>query len=80
MPVYEYYCTHCEKRFDALRPMSQANAPIPCPRCNALSTQKMLSTFAAVSRDSGGSRLVAGSATSGCSACAGGNCASCGSN
>ncbi len=79
MPVYEYYCASCARRFEALRTMSQAAAPIACPRCGAAETQKVLSVFAAISRDGGGSRLVAGSAASGCSSCASHNCASCGS-
>lgn len=78
MPVYEYYCAECDRRFEALRPMSQADAPIPCPRCAASNTRKMISTFAAISRDGGGSRLVASSGQSDCAGCAGGHCSSCG--
>ncbi len=79
MPVYEYYCRECDKRFEALRPMSQMDAPIACPRCNASDARRAISVFAAVSRESGGgSRMIASSAPSGCGGCAGGNCASCG--
>lgn len=80
MPVYEYHCAACDRRFEALRPMSQADAPLACPRCGAANTRKMISVFAAVSRDGGGSRLVAGSGSSGCASCSGGSCASCGSH
>lgn len=80
MPVYEYYCADCEKRFEALRPMSQADAPISCPRCQTPNARKVLSVFAAISRDSGGSRLVASSGASGCASCSGGSCATCGSH
>lgn len=79
MPVYEYYCADCSKRFEALRPMSQADAAIACPRCGAPDARKVLSVFAAISRDGGGSRLVAGSAASNCNTCASHNCAACGS-
>lgn len=78
MPVYEYYCASCEKRFEALRTMSQADAPIACPQCAAPDARKVISMFAAITRDGGGSRLVASSGTSGCGSCAGGHCASCG--
>ena len=78
MPVYEYRCDRCEKRFEALRPMSQSDAPMPCPRCEAPQTRRLISTFAAISRDGGGSRLVAGSTASGCGGCSGGSCATCG--
>lgn len=79
MPVYEYFCANCAKRFEALRPMSQADAAIACPRCGAPGAQKLLSVFAAISKGSDGSRLVAGNASSGCSTCASHNCATCGS-
>lgn len=80
MPVYEYLCQACGKRFEALRPMSQLDAPISCPRCAAPEARRTVSVFAAISRDSGGgSRMVAGSTSAGgCSGCSGGNCTGCG--
>jgi putative FmdB family regulatory protein len=78
MPVYEYYCDHCEKRFEALRPMSQSTAPMACPRCATPDARRLLSVCAAVSRDSGGSRLITSSGPSGCGSCSGGSCATCG--
>jgi putative FmdB family regulatory protein len=78
MPVYEYYCEHCDRRFEALRPMSQSTAPMTCPRCATPDARRLVSVFAAVSRDSGGSRLVAGSGSGGCGSCSGGSCATCG--
>ncbi len=79
MPVYEYQCQACDKRFEALRPMSQMDAPIACPGCAAPNARRKLSVFAAISREAGGgSRMVASStSTGGCSGCSGGNCASC---
>jgi putative FmdB family regulatory protein len=77
MPVYEYYCEHCDRRFEALRPMSQSTAPMTCPRCATPDARRLVSVFAAVSRDSGGSRLVAGSGSGGCASC-NGSCATCG--
>jgi putative FmdB family regulatory protein len=79
MPVYEYLCARCDKRFEALRPMSQMDVPIDCPRCAAPNAQKAISVFSAISRDSGGgSRMVASSAPSGCGGCSGGHCSTCG--
>lgn len=80
MPVYEYYCPTCDRRFEALRPMSQATAPMTCPRCAAPNTRKLISACATISQDAGGSRLVASSGSSGCASCSGGNCSSCGSH
>jgi putative FmdB family regulatory protein len=79
MPLYEYYCANCTTRFEALRAMSQSNAPITCPRCADANAQRVVSTFAAISKsDGGGSRLVAGSQGGGCGSCSGGHCATCG--
>lgn len=34
MPIYEYYCEHCDGIFEALRPMREASDPVPCPVCD----------------------------------------------
>lgn len=81
MPVYEYQCQECDKRFEALRPMSQIDAPIACPSCHASNPRRAISVFAAISHEAGGgSRMVASSTPSGggCAGCAGGHCGSCG--
>jgi putative FmdB family regulatory protein len=79
MPIYEYFCTHCESPFEVLRPMSEADRPIACPRCTGADTRRKISLFAAVSREGGSSRLIASSqGGSGCASCGGGHCATCG--
>ena len=30
MPLYEYFCVDCRTKFEALRPMAQADAKIAC--------------------------------------------------
>ena len=78
MPLYEYRCANCESRFEMLRPMSQADTPAACPYCAETTGRRLISLFAAVSRDTnGGSRMVASSGASGCGSCGGGHCASC---
>lgn len=74
MPLYEYICAECHTRFDALRPMSQADAPIACVSCGSLNTTRAISLFSAVS----GGRVVAGSSSS-CGSCTSSSCAGCGS-
>jgi putative FmdB family regulatory protein len=74
MPLYEYYCSNCHTQFDALRPMSQADAPIKCEHCESRRTARVLSVFAVVGASSSG-KPVEGTAGGGC-AC-GGAC-SCG--
>jgi putative FmdB family regulatory protein len=78
MPIYEYYCTNCETRFEVLRPMSQSSSPSICPRCANPHARRAISVFAAIGKETGGgSRLVAGS-NGGCASCSGGHCATCG--
>jgi putative FmdB family regulatory protein len=74
MPIYEYVCLDCGDRFDALRSMAEADAPIRCRTCEGDHTSRTISVFAAVS----GGRVVAGSNGGGCSSCGGGSCSSCG--
>lgn len=73
MPVYEYICLDCGARFDALRPMAQADAVIRCTRCQSEHTSRTMSVFAAHS----GGKVVAGGG-GGCASCSGGSCATCG--
>ncbi len=75
MPVYEYYCTDCRKKFDALRPMSKADAPIACRNCEGKHISRVLSMFAAHSE---GKAVSGASGGGGCASCGGGSCASCG--
>ncbi len=76
MPIYEYDCADCEKRFEKRRSMSQADDEIACPECSSIDTSRGLSMFAAFSRGNGGmSRAVSGS--SGCARCGSHSCGSC---
>jgi putative FmdB family regulatory protein len=44
MPIYEYYCPNCNVEFEALRPASKADEPVPCKTCGQPG-QRQLSTF-----------------------------------
>jgi putative FmdB family regulatory protein len=72
MPIYEYVCLDCRNRFDALRPMREADQPTPCGECGSQHSSRTLSLFFAHSDG----RTVAGT-HSACPSCAGGHCASC---
>lgn len=72
MPIYEYVCLDCRERFDALRPIAQADIPIACRGCGSEHSSRTLSVFYAQS----GGRAVAGT-LGGCSSCSGGHCSSC---
>lgn len=72
MPMYEYLCADCHTKFDTLRPMKDADAPIACEHCESEHTTRTLSLVIALS---GGKALDAAAAVSGggC-ACGGGSC------
>lgn len=74
MPIYEYICQECKKEFELIRPMSQADQPIPCTGCGGENVKKKLALFYA---QSGGSSLAGTSAPS-CGSCSGGSCSTCG--
>jgi len=76
MPIYEYLCKDCGVRFEIIRPIKDADTPVPCKSCESDHTQRTLSVFFAQS----GSRVIAGSNSGGCAGCAGGTCSTCGSN
>jgi putative FmdB family regulatory protein len=76
MPIYEYLCRNCGKRFEILRSIKEADSPILCKLCQSNKTKRALSVFYAQS----GSQIIAGGQSSGCGGCSGGSCASCNSN
>jgi putative FmdB family regulatory protein len=47
MPVYEYYCEHCDGIFEALRQMRDASSPAPCVACGREGARIMPTSFSA---------------------------------
>jgi putative FmdB family regulatory protein len=74
MPIYEYLCQNCGVKFDVIRPIKEADAPITCTICGSLSIKRAISVFFAQSSG----KIVVGNNSSNCSGCAGGSCSSCG--
>ncbi len=54
MPLYEYNCDKCNKRFEAIIGFSEKDK-IKCPKCNKLA-QRLLSGFAIGSTKSSSSK------------------------
>jgi putative FmdB family regulatory protein len=48
MPLYEYFCKNCGKRFDKMMRFSESNSTPECPFCSSQETSKQISTFASV--------------------------------
>lgn len=71
MPRYEYRCKACGFTFEMRRPMSQSDAPAPCPRGHA-DTVKLLSTVSVASSSSPSPAGPSGG--SGGGGCCGGGC------
>ena len=73
MPLYEYFCEACRTRFEQLRPMSRMDDPASCPAGHT-SGRRVLSTFAALTKDGSGEVSPVGG---GCAGCTAGSCAGC---
>jgi putative FmdB family regulatory protein len=74
MPIYEYVCKDCQKEFESLRSMSQADAQIECTACGGENTHRKPS----VCNCESGGKALAGSSSASCGSCSGGSCAGCG--
>lgn len=72
MPIYEYYCQDCGGKFEVMRTITDADAPVTCEKCHSQHTSRLISMFVAQS----GGRSVAGGGSS-CSSCSGGSCSTC---
>ena len=75
MPLYEYICNDCRTKFDALRSINNADAPIACQDCQGENTSRMLSLFFAHSDG----RTITQSAPA-CTSCSTHACSTCGVN
>ncbi|MDD5668456.1 MAG: zinc ribbon domain-containing protein [Candidatus Omnitrophica bacterium] len=73
MPIYEYECRTCKKKFEYL--VRSKDEAIQCPECAGSEVSRLLSTFAFTSKDKGGNITAS---SGGCSGCSGGNCSTCG--
>jgi putative FmdB family regulatory protein len=73
MPIYEYICMDCDKKFDVIRRIADADKPVDCVECASQRTIRQLSVFFAQSAG----KVVAGGGNGGCGGCSGGSCSSC---
>jgi putative FmdB family regulatory protein len=48
MPIFEYTCTDCKKRFSALVGVLANARPAACPKCGGNKLERMVSRFARV--------------------------------
>lgn len=50
MPLYEYYCSDCRGKFEALTSYEASQAGMVCATCHGTNVRKLLSVFARPSR------------------------------
>lgn len=72
MPIYEFRCKACDKRFEALCSMGGNGAT--CPDCGSGDVKKLMSGFFSRSTSSDGGHSHAGGK---CAGCGSGNCGNC---
>ncbi len=77
MPIYEYECNACKKKFETL---VMGNTVPGCPGCGSHDLSRLMSACGFVSRSSGpsGETTTRSAGTSACSGCSSSNCSSCG--
>lgn len=75
MPIYEFKCASCGKRFERLCSIGDNGEKLSCPQCGATGPKRVMSGFAAKGT---GSEDFGGSGGSGCGGCSSSNCGSCG--
>ncbi len=54
MPIFEYMCRACGRRFEKLVLSSSSTKKVKCPACGAEEAEKVISTFS-TSSSTGGS-------------------------
>ncbi len=73
MPVYEYQCGDCNKRFDLFVPQRMNTDGVVCRACHGSNVRKLISTFASVGAASEASSYTEAPANTG-GGCCGGAC------
>lgn len=58
MPIYEYFCKHCDGVFEVRRELSNASIPAPCPACDRKARRIPPTSFAAFTMREGYPRAI----------------------
>ncbi|MFZ5631572.1 MAG: FmdB family zinc ribbon protein [Bacillota bacterium] len=75
MPIYEFKCQSCGRRFEKLCSLGETGENFSCPQCGTTGPRRVMSGFAA---KSSGKDDFSGSGSSGCGGCTSTSCGSCG--
>ena len=66
MPIYEYRCDACERKFEVLTSFAQRDRAQVCPECESSRTRVLVSSFASLGGESELSPLPMASSGGGC--------------
>ncbi|HEY7198609.1 MAG TPA: zinc ribbon domain-containing protein [Candidatus Dormibacteraeota bacterium] len=73
MPIYEYRCEACERRFEVLTSFAERDRARVCPSCESSRTRVLVSSFAAIGGESEFTSTLPMMPSSG-GGCCGGSC------
>jgi putative FmdB family regulatory protein len=60
MPLYEYSCRGCGRRFEVLQRVGADHTGVVCPGCGSVEVAKQFSTFASAVASGGGGSMPCG--------------------
>jgi len=75
MPIFEFECGACKKRFEALVGQGRKVGDIKCPKCGGSDLNKLFSAFGFKGSSEG--NMVSSTSTSACGSCSSSSCGSC---
>ncbi len=80
MPIYEYECEGCGKRFELRQCVGENGENLSCPDCGTIGPRRLFSSFFSAGSDDMSDMMssYSGGGGSSCSTCSSGNCSSCG--
>jgi putative FmdB family regulatory protein len=73
MPIYEYRCGDCNKKFEVFTPQRMNMDGAVCTACHSTNVRRLVSTFASVGGDMDASFSESGESAAG-GGCCGGSC------
>jgi len=45
MPIYEYQCTQCGRKFEVRQSIGEGGSSLSCPECHASNPKRLISSF-----------------------------------
>jgi putative FmdB family regulatory protein len=51
MPIYEYKCSKCDKKFDVLHKSTTIQEDVHCPACDSKENKKLFSSFSSTTNN-----------------------------